>query len=67
MVEKVGILDPENEKPADAGLFGSSGDNQLGYDTLASTPTDPHSPGSVKGADLLSPRIKNECHALATA
>ena len=43
-----------------------SGDNRLGYDTPASTSTDPHFPGSAKGAAPLSPRIENRRHALAT-
>lgn len=43
-----------------------SGDNRLGYDTPASTSTDPHFPGSVKGAAPLSPRIESRRHTLAT-
>lgn len=63
----MGILDTENEKPADAGLFGDSGDRQVGKDFPPSTSIAPHTPGATAVAASLSPRTKHECHTLATA
>lgn len=43
-----------------------SGDNRVGKDFPASTSRAPHTPGAREGAESLSPRTKNERHALAS-